>query len=69
MTGGSVIALQMLAKEKYYSRGGQLVASFEVTYIPPPQKLVLIRGQKNENSPLKTGCAWPTFEKKAQTQI
>ena len=25
VTGGSVIASQMLAKEKYYSRGGQLV--------------------------------------------
>ena len=43
------------------------IASFEV--IAPPKKSQFFRGQKNENSPLKTGCARRLLKKKTQTHF
>ena len=42
------------------------LASFEV--IPHP-KMLVFRGQKNENSPQKTGCARPLVKKKSQAHF
>ena len=57
-TGGACLCM-------LYAAGWSLPSQF---WSYTPQKL-FFRGQKNENSPWKTGCARPLLKKKSQTPI